>query len=152
MKTGLERIGLILLCLIAAIIFAVVKTWPAPKVSGEEGVADARVLRYESCHDAAGLPVDCSTQNTIPCYGGADYDIFMQQQASVKNMTPVLTADLDSGEKLVMFRSHDSARFESIVTGPDKNGATEACIVAAGKNINWRGPAAPVPDAFAPAE
>lgn len=147
MKTGLERIVLILVALAAALIMFITAggkpdmTAPTPEKPAYN--APESVLHYnddDDCEDDQGNPSSCKADDVIACYNGAAYTDFVKNEVLGSGMTAYLTAALDGGETLIIYRDPADGRFIAMVSGPDKSGAAESCIVAHGAKLNLMTP------------
>jgi hypothetical protein len=162
MKTGLERIGTILsvalLAAILAVALHIARKPPPPPLPEKAQKEQQGILHYRACKDENGKPADCNTRESIPCFVGDAYAHFLNVESAPRRFTLAAKADLDTGEKLEIYRSQADNGFLGFVIGPDRSGAQEACEVSSGKNLSWTdnapNPAAavPAPVAQAPAE
>ena len=139
MKTGLERIGAILvLVLVGAAAALVFYLGFRPASAPDPEKLEKSVLTYSACsEDESGKEI-CATPETIPCLVEDQYEEFLTRKRRESDMRLVLTAHLDDGRKMEIYRAGD-ADFIAMMIGPDKMGMTEACQIAAGKALKWVG-------------
>jgi len=140
MKTGFERLGTIILVVaVAGLSYAggrlisgdhekAATPPPGATTKQEDPNAPKSVMNYGQCE--AGQ--DCTLQTTIPCYVNTQLADFRNELIQQKGNVLVAHATLTNGDALEIFRQPADGSFTTLVTGPDKTGQTEGCIVATG--------------------
>ncbi len=159
MKTGLERIGMILAAVLLTAVVLLGKAWLGKSAPPPEAVASAgasvtgapNMLSYDSSACPEGQVPDmrgaCLPKSDLVCYAGSLYQDYLAKKKQEQGAALVLKAQLDSGERLEMYRTTDGY-FTALVIGPDNAGQEEACEVATGEGLEWTGGAAPATPAM----
>lgn len=141
MKTGLERIGIILL---AIIITAVIMFFrgsdqpsdvPADIAMPQNINIPESVMNYSACPHGADAQGNCLPDESISCYTGDQYAKLLKEQYI--DFELAATALLDNHEHLEIYMAQDNGDFIATVLGPDSSGQEEACIVSSGTSLTW---------------
>jgi len=167
MKTGLERIGgIMLIVVIASVAYATHMFVKAGTNAGDKekpaiehgttGDVPVSVLHYPECTEQDKAEGNCALKETVPCYAGEKIKKFLDDKNAETRYSLMLTGATSNGNRMELYESDEpGGKFFILSAGTDKAGTDEACVIASGTALGWgpplsdkpAGPASVTPDA-----
>lgn len=155
MKTGLERIGGIMLIVVIATVAYATHMFIRAKVSpngkdkpaiehGTTGDVPVSVLHYPECTEQDKAEGNCALRETVPCYAGEKIKKFFNEKNAETPYSLLLTGTSDNGSHMELYETDEpGGKFFILSVGMDRAGTDEVCVIASGTTLKW-GP--PLPD------
>lgn len=159
MKTGLERIGGVMLIVVIATIAYATHMFVRSGISsndkdktpiehGTTGDVPISLLHYPECTEQDKAEGNCALKETVPCYAGEKIKKFLDEKNAGTPYSLMLTGTSDNGNRMELYETDEpGGKFFILSVGTDKTGTDEACVIASGTAVMW-GP--PLPDAPKP--